>query len=89
MKKERILYHNVFLNRSGNVRYKRFGKAWKKACQAAKVDLKCFHDFRRTAVRIKEAPVAQWIEQWIPNPCAAGPIPAGGTNNFSTYPTID
>ena len=25
------------------------------------------------------APVAQWIEQWIPNPCAAGPIPAGGT----------
>jgi hypothetical protein len=26
-----------------------------------------------------KAPVAQWIEQWIPNPCAAGPIPAGGT----------
>ena len=25
------------------------------------------------------APVAQWIEQWIPNPCAAGSIPAGGT----------
>ena len=23
--------------------------------------------------------VAQWIEQWIPNPCAAGSIPAGGT----------
>jgi hypothetical protein len=28
------------------------------------------------------APVAQWIEQWIPNPCAAGPIPAGGTNKI-------
>ena len=26
--------------------------------------------------------VAQWIEQWIPNPCAAGSIPAGGTNDF-------
>ncbi len=25
------------------------------------------------------APVAQGIEQWIPNPCAAGSIPAGGT----------
>jgi hypothetical protein len=29
------------------------------------------------------APVAQWIEHWIPNPCAAGPIPAGGTTNHS------
>ena len=29
---------------------------------------------------IKYAPVAQWIEHWIPNPCAAGSIPAGGTN---------
>ena len=28
------------------------------------------------------APVAQWIEQRIPNPLAAGPIPAGGTNIF-------
>ena len=26
------------------------------------------------------APVAQWIEQWIPNPCAASSILAGGTN---------
>jgi hypothetical protein len=33
-------------------------------------------------VLIKYAPVAQWIEQWIPNPCAAGPIPAGGTTNI-------
>ncbi len=28
------------------------------------------------------APVAQWIEQWIPNPCAAGSILAGGTNKL-------
>ena len=27
-----------------------------------------------------EAPVAQWIEQWIPNPCAASSILAGGTS---------
>jgi predicted PurR-regulated permease PerM len=25
------------------------------------------------------APVAQWIEQWIPKPCAASSILAGGT----------
>ena len=25
------------------------------------------------------APVAQWIAQWIPNPCAASSILAGGT----------
>ncbi len=28
------------------------------------------------------APVAQWIEQWIPNPCAACSIHAGGTNKI-------
>jgi hypothetical protein len=28
------------------------------------------------------APVAQWIEQWIPNPCAASSILAGGTNKY-------
>ena len=28
------------------------------------------------------APVAQWIEQWIPNPCAASSILAGGTNKI-------
>ncbi len=27
------------------------------------------------------APVAQWIEHRIPNPGAAGSIPAGGTSN--------
>ena len=29
------------------------------------------------------APVAQWIEQRIPNPCAACSIHAGGTNDFN------
>ena len=28
------------------------------------------------------APVAQWIEHWIPNPCAASSILAGGTNSY-------
>ena len=32
-----------------------------------------------------EAPVAQWIEQWIPNPCAASSILAGGTKTFFHY----
>lgn len=41
----------VFLNKSGDDRIKRFDKVWKKACQEAKIGLKHFHDFRRTAVR--------------------------------------
>ena len=28
------------------------------------------------------APVAQWIEHWIPNPCVASSILAGGTNKI-------
>ena len=30
----------------------------------------------------ESAPVAQWIEQWIPNPCAACSIHAGGTSRL-------
>ncbi|MBC2736538.1 MAG: site-specific integrase [Desulfobacteraceae bacterium] len=41
----------VFLNRFGNDRVKRFDKTWKKACKDAKIGLRHFHDFRRTAVR--------------------------------------
>ena len=41
----------VFLNRFGNDRIKRFYKAWKKGCSEAKIGVKIFHDFRRTAVR--------------------------------------
>jgi hypothetical protein len=36
----------------------------------------------RILISCLSAPVAQWIEQWIPNPCAASSILAGGTNNF-------
>ena len=41
----------VFLNRSGTDRVKRFDKAWKNACIDAKINLRHFHDFRRTAIR--------------------------------------
>jgi len=41
----------VFLNQNNTDRIKRFDKAWKKACKDAKIDIRLFHDFRRTAVR--------------------------------------
>jgi len=49
--KRRNLLPYVFLNRYENDRVKRFDKAWKKACKDAKIGLRHFHDFRRTAVR--------------------------------------
>ena len=39
------------MNRSGGDRVKRFYKAWHNACLKAKIEVKMFHDFRRTAVR--------------------------------------
>jgi integrase len=51
LQKERTFYLYVFLKRSGSDRIKRFDKAWEKACKAAKVGLKYFHDFRRITVR--------------------------------------
>lgn len=39
-------------------------------------------DYTDHILHFSKAPVAQWIEQWIPNPCAAGSIPARGTINY-------
>lgn len=50
-KNKRSLLPYVFLNRSRKDRIKRFDKAWEKACKDAKIGLRHFHDFRRTAVR--------------------------------------
>jgi integrase len=41
----------VFLNAYDTDRVKRFDKAWKSACNEAKIGLRRFHDLRRTAVR--------------------------------------
>jgi len=45
------LFPWVFLNRYGTGRIKDFYKSWRKACKAAGVPGKFFHDFRRSAVR--------------------------------------
>ncbi len=42
---------HVFLNHDGTDRVKRFDKAWRTACKKAKIGVRLFHDFRRTAVR--------------------------------------
>ena len=42
---------HVFLNQDGMDKVKRFDKAWKTACKKAKIGVRLFHDFRRTAVR--------------------------------------
>jgi hypothetical protein len=59
-------------------------KVWKKACQHGRISVNFIASVRPTApsdeiIMIIWALVAQGIEQRIPNPCAAGSIPAGGT----------
>lgn len=49
-RKAKAILPYVFVNRIRNDRIKRFDKAWKKACKEAKIGIRLFHDFRRTAV---------------------------------------
>lgn len=50
-KQNKTLLPYVFLNDNGNDKVKRFDKAWKTACRDARIGVRLFHDFRRTAVR--------------------------------------
>ena len=50
-KKTATILPFVFLNKDYTDRIKRFDKAWKRACKEAKIGIRIFHDFRRTAVR--------------------------------------
>jgi integrase len=50
-KAEGRLLPYVFTNRTGTDRIKRFDKAWKQACKDAKIGIRHFHDFRRSAIR--------------------------------------
>jgi len=50
-KTKQVLLPYVFLNQKCDDRIKRFDKAWRRACRAAGVGPKLFHDLRRTAVR--------------------------------------
>lgn len=49
--KEGKFFPWVFLNRHNTGRIKKFYKSWRKACKAAGIPGKIFHDFRRSAVR--------------------------------------
>ncbi len=46
-----ILTPYVFQNKKGDGRIRNIAKSWKRACKDAKIGVRIFHDFRRTAVR--------------------------------------
>ena len=82
---------NLTILRSGEQKTLGWGKFQKgEACKIhlymnpvfTYIDTPPFMNIFRVPISCLHAPVAQWIERWIPNPCAAGSIPAGGTNNF-------
>ena len=50
-KKAMVIMPYVFQDKTGTDKIKRFDKAFKKACKDAKIGVRLFHDFRRTAVR--------------------------------------
>jgi integrase len=50
-KKTATILPYIFFNNDNTDRIKRFDKAWKRACKDAKIGIRLFHDFRRTAVR--------------------------------------
>ncbi len=50
-KKTATILPYIFFNNDNTDRIKRFDKAWKRACKDAKIGIRLFHDFRRTAIR--------------------------------------
>jgi hypothetical protein len=67
-----------FRNHEPTERIKRLDEVCEKACRAAKIGVRIFRGYKSS----QNAPVAQWIEQQIPNLLAACSIHARGTNEI-------